>query len=647
MALTVQPSLLILVSQTLLAACHLPGTSDDDDSLTHAPSVLGDVLVREPQHLCSVIFLTDDRTYNSFLISVTGEKNFSSGLSVFEVSAGGPDANVTLAQLSQVVGEARKVRQASWCVTVVVVSDDLAFLAAVAQWSLKSGLLVWSTRLLVVTRLPLHHLHVLHNTFSITNSMLLLVEGASKIQRCSVYIQLPYSPRGGQALKVASWTPHRGLALTSSVPLFPDKFSRLVHHPTLVVAGEVYPGQTEALVDDPQAPDGRRLVFRGPAASVLDYLAQALNFSYTYIREHDGNFGTMLNRVVWKEADIALGPFVVSYSRLEVVDFSWPLHVGVSKILGGRGRPVKDPWSFLFPLTPLVWVATLSSVLVLPLTVLLLSSCFSLKMADAGVSLSKIFTYIRVLLQQDFSTSDEWWWERMVMLAWMMVTLVLTRSYSGNLLALLAVKYIPQPYQTLEDVVRDPSVKMIWKANTIYENYFRTSTSGIYREVGDLETKGRVVRRPHSEIIAALDTLVRQGDHVLMDMDDNIISLMFDDFLRTGKCDFYKSKQGYLCFLYSLVLQKNSPLLHVINKRVLDLTEAGFYLYSLASGASATTCAYPPIKVTVNTALAVSDLWGMFIIVLGGYVVGLLVLLLETASVCIQKSSDINSSNVN
>nr|XP_045610233.1 glutamate receptor-like [Procambarus clarkii] len=602
-----------------------------------------------------------------------------SGVTVLELSAVGQDANLTLTQVSKVLGVARQVRQVSWCVMVVVVSDDLAFLAAFAQWSLKGRLLVWSTRLLVVTRLPLHHLQVLHTLLSMTNSMLLVVENDSKSQRCSVYIQLPYSPRGAQALKVASWTPHQDLALTSSLPLFPDKFSRLLHHPTLVVAGEVYPGQTEELVDYPGAPDGKRLVFRGPAASVLDYLAQAINFSLkerlkplktltdyiipfnkklftqcsnefqnTVLKKgsfrdiiHSDNIYYFVFCVLIKkslsvspqEADITLGPFAVSFSRLEVIDFSWPIHIGLSKILGGRGRPVVDPWGFLFPFTPLVWAAILTTLLVMSLTVFLLSSCSSHEIADAHLWFSKAFNYIRVLLQQDLSRSDEWWWEKMVMLVWMMVMLVLSRSYSGNLLALLAVRYIPHPYQTLEDVVHDPSVKMIWKANTIYENYFRTSTSGIYRKVGDLETRARVVRRPHLQILAALDTLVRSGDQVLLDNDASLINLMVEDFLRTDTCDFYKSREGYFAFPYSLVLQKDSPLLPSVNKRVLDLMEAGFYLYWTGeSGTSASPCAYPPSRVTVNTALAVSDLWGMFLMLLGGHVVGLLALLLEPVS---------------
>ena len=51
----------------------------------------------------------------------------------------------------------------------------------------------------------------------------------------------------------------------------------------------------------------------------------------------------------------------------------------------------------------------------------------------------------------------------MVLIVWMMMTMVLTRSYEGNLISLLTVRHITQPYQTLRDVVDDPKVGMVWQ----------------------------------------------------------------------------------------------------------------------------------------------------------------------------------------
>lgn len=52
-----------------------------------------------------------------------------------------------------------------------------------------------------------------------------------------------------------------------------------------------------------------------------------------------------------------------------------------------------------------------------------------------------------------FAVFDYWWWERVLLGVWMLSMVVLTRSYAGNLMSLLAVRYIPMPIQSLQDVL--------------------------------------------------------------------------------------------------------------------------------------------------------------------------------------------------
>lgn len=61
------------------------------------------------------------------------------------------------------------------CLALAVVSDDAAFLASFAHLSLRRHALRWSTRILVLTRLPLIALGVLHDLLSSRNAMLLLL----------------------------------------------------------------------------------------------------------------------------------------------------------------------------------------------------------------------------------------------------------------------------------------------------------------------------------------------------------------------------------------------------------------------------------------------------------------------------------------
>ena len=62
------------------------------------------------------------------------------------------------------------------CLLVVMVSDDPAFLAVFGDLSLRRYALRWSTRILVLTRLPFSQLGGLHSLLSTRNAMLLHVQ---------------------------------------------------------------------------------------------------------------------------------------------------------------------------------------------------------------------------------------------------------------------------------------------------------------------------------------------------------------------------------------------------------------------------------------------------------------------------------------
>ncbi|KAG7162429.1 Glutamate receptor ionotropic, kainate 4-like 5, partial [Homarus americanus] len=421
----------------------------------------------------------------------------------------------------------RLLLHVSWCVTVVVVSDDPAFLAAFAEWSLKGRLLVWSTRLLAVTRLTLPELRLLKNSLSMMNAMMVIVDDKTNSKRCTLYIHLPYISRGTQTMKVASWTPHQGLTLTTQLPFFPEKFFIFIQRPTLVVTMQESILNRAMMKADPEAPGGQRLWFTGHMPNLLQTIAESINFSYTYLRPPDGTWGTRLPNGSWsgmvgvvtrKEADIGLGPFIMSASRAEVVDFTWPFTVSSSRVMAPRGRAEVDPWGFLLPLAPLVWTAILTVLLVLSVVISLMASCLPRKFSNRSDWAVDAYNLIRVLLQQDVSeSSDYWWWERLVLAVWMLMMLVLTRSYAGNLMSLLAVRHISEPYKTLQEVLDDPSVTMIWQDNSASVQYFRTTEYGIFRKVGEAEIAGRVRFLTLMEYGPGVAPLVKQGDHVLIE----------------------------------------------------------------------------------------------------------------------------------
>ncbi|XP_069951463.1 glutamate receptor ionotropic, delta-2-like [Cherax quadricarinatus] len=460
---------------------------------------------------------------------------------MFELTGGDQDGNLTQGRITRAVDYARQLRQVSWCVTAVVVSDDKDFLAAFVEVSLKGRLLVWSTRLLAVTRLPLPQLDHIHTTFSMTNSMLLVLDNLPRSLRSTVYLQLPYSPQGARMLKIAFWTPQRGLVLTSHLSLFPEKFSKFQSGASLVVVAEEYQPHAALKQGDGQ---GQPLSFTGPMINLLDLLAISLNFTYTFVRPPDGSWGTQQADGTWtgmvgivkrEEADIGLGPFGMSAMRAGVVDYTRPILVDYLRILGGCGRLEVDPWGFLLPLAPLVWGATMAVLLLLLVIVLMLSKYYAFDTSNLkGSSRDIYFKYLRVLLQQDtLVTAVNIWWDRVALMMWMLLMLVLSRSYCGNLMSLLAVRYIPQPYQALRLLVHSPAI-MIWEASTVYVQYITSVPSGTFHDIAATRKVGRLIYQHGYEFPKSMDTVVRRGSHVIIVEDLTIKVLMAQDFSLTG-----------------------------------------------------------------------------------------------------------------
>ncbi|KAG7162332.1 putative olfactory ionotropic receptor IR4-like 5, partial [Homarus americanus] len=262
----------LVVTVFLTDSCLLPSV-DKDDAISAATEGVDAVLAKVTKPHCSMFLLTDGRSSPSNIIRFMDVVRAPWGIGMFEVASDNQDVKDMEAEITRVLGLLRTLRQVSWCVTVVVVSDDPAFLAAFAEWSLKGRLLVWSTRLLAVTSLPLPKLHHLHKTFSTRNAMMLIVENVQEHIKCDVYIYLPYSHQGAPATRIASWTPQRGLALTTHLLLFPDKFTKLMNRPNLVVATEGNPFNKMIIEEDREAPEGHRVRFSGPVPELIDYLA--------------------------------------------------------------------------------------------------------------------------------------------------------------------------------------------------------------------------------------------------------------------------------------------------------------------------------------------------------------------------------------
>lgn len=101
-----------------------------------------------------------------------------------------------------------------------------------------------------------------------------------------------------------------------------------------------------------------------------------------------------------QEADIGVGPFFITNTRSEVVDYTVPMHFDYYRILGSQGQVEVDPWSFRLPLDLMVWTGAVLTILILSAIMALLSWTFGFSTNDDHCKNTDAFGFISVFLQQ-------------------------------------------------------------------------------------------------------------------------------------------------------------------------------------------------------------------------------------------------------
>ncbi|XP_045139411.1 ionotropic receptor 93a-like [Portunus trituberculatus] len=295
------------------------------------------------------------------------------------------------------------------------------------------------------------------------------------------------------------------------------------------------------------------------------------------------------------------------------------------KVFAGLGSVEVDPWGFVLPFGMRVWVALLALLFLLSF-----GSCFlSSKLSEEDFS-DEGFAFVSITFRQSVWVDEgAWMWQRVVLGMWMLMTMVLTRSYEGNLMSLLAVRHLPQPYQTLRDVVDDPSVVMVWEKQGAPIQAVIDATSGIFYEVKKSEEQGRLKAIPVYTFSDILEEVISQRK-VILDYELVLTVIRSNHFSRTGRCDLYVGHERIVAHPISLIGQKDSPLVPALSAWVIAMTEAGLYEHwNSATIPNSSACNQVMSKITISSSLSLRQCWAMLLLLLGGLMAGLVTLCLE------------------
>ncbi|ROT82197.1 olfactory ionotropic receptor IR7 [Penaeus vannamei] len=413
---------------------------------------------------------------------------------------------------------------------------------------------------------------------------------------------------------------------------------------------------------------GGNISISGPMANLLHALSSALGFSYTLVRPPDGAWGIPTEAGDWNgmigmvkrnppppltsghvvslvEADLALGPFGLTYSRSRVVDFSSPILIDYYRILTKRPRSEPNPKGFLTPFRWHVWIGLVLSVGVIGAVLFGVRKAAHTFFGGEEMHASKnaslpqhLWATYGALISQPYTWLSRSWSGRVVVGMWSLAALIVARSYSSALTSMLAVRTVPVKYNYLRQVIGDPDIHLIFEKATALVEHMSTVQEGVYKDLANTIQQDRAHFLASSKLYDAAYTDVRNRQFALLVEDTTCRKVFSDDFTKYGRCDFYIGKERYWPLVFCLIGRKGMPIMQAINSRIERLVSHDLYFKWLEDELpNATACLKASTKITVNEAYDLTGLWGVFVLFLGGLVVASLVLMTE---VCVAVVAD-------
>ncbi|CAO1303090.1 unnamed protein product [Diamesa hyperborea] len=461
-------------------------------------------------------------------------------------------------------------------------------------------------------------------------------------------------------VKVAEWSDTSGISPVSA------KYTRIKSHE--IEKNKTYVMTT--IIEEPymmlkqQDPNGQILEgndkYEGYCKDLAELIAKKLGINYEIRIVKDGKYGAenhnavggwdgMVGELIRHEADIAIASMTITSERERVIDFSKPfMSLGISIMIK---KPVKQKpgfFSFLNPLSKEIWVCVIFSFLGVSI-VLYIVSRFSPHEWRTGNTPNNLHVALQsqtITTQQttplnEFSLLNSFWFAisalmqqgcdftprslsgRIVGSVWWFFTLILISSYTANLAAFLTVERMVTPINSPEDLAAQTEVQY----GTLYHgstwDFFRKSQITLYSKMWEyMNSRKHVFVHTYDEGIRRVRT--SKGKYALL------IESPKNDYINEREpCDTMKVGRNLDAKGFGVATSLGSPLREPLNLAVLSLKEDGELTKLMNKWwFEKTECKHEKENASRNE-LSLSNLAGIFYILIGGLLVALAISLLE------------------
>ncbi|XP_065563333.1 glutamate receptor 1-like isoform X2 [Artemia franciscana] len=388
--------------------------------------------------------------------------------------------------------------------------------------------------------------------------------------------------------------------------------------------------------------------FEGYCKDLADLIANKTGIKYELRLVKDGKYGVenpdvpggfdgVIGELVRKEADIGIAGVTITSSRERVVDFTTPfMELGISIMIK---KPVKQKpgfFSFLSPLAEEVWAAVGIVIVFVSLILYLVH-----RWSPMG-NKKKVSPNGNVEMINEFDFWNSFWFTlssllkagsvvlprsvsgRIVGAVWWFFTLILISSYTANLAAFLTVERMVTPINSADDLAKQTEVEYGTLQAGSTRDFFKFSKIPTYSKMWEfMSSRKHVFVKTYDEGIRRVKQ--SKGKYALL------IESPKNDYVNERQpCDTMKVGQNLDAKGFGVATPLGSPLRERINLAVLDLKENGD-LQRLENKwwYERSECSNSDKQETAQNELSLSNVAGIFYILIGGLVLAMVVALIE------------------
>nr|XP_005558391.2 glutamate receptor 1 isoform X2 [Macaca fascicularis] len=393
--------------------------------------------------------------------------------------------------------------------------------------------------------------------------------------------------------------------------------------------------------------------YEGYCVELAAEIAKHVGYSYRLEIVSDGKYGArdpdtkawngMVGELVYGRADVAVAPLTITLVREEVIDFSKPfMSLGISIMIKKPQKSKPGVFSFLDPLAYEIWMCIVFAYIGVSVVLFLVSrfspyewhseefeegrdQTTSDPSNEFGIFNSLWFS-LGAFMQQGCDISPRSLSGRIVGGVWWFFTLIIISSYTANLAAFLTVERMVSPIESAEDLAKQTEIAYGTLEAGSTKEFFRRSKIAVFEKMWTYMKSAEpsvFVRTTEEGMIRVRKS---KGKYAYL-----LESTMNEYIEQRKPCDTMKVGGNLDSKGYGIATPKGSALRGPVNLAVLKLSEQGV-LDKLKSkwwydkGECGSKDSGSKDK---TSALSLSNVAGVFYILIGGLGLAMLVALIE------------------